>query len=311
MNWLLGLLACIAVAPFLREALRPPISSARKDTAPGDFAILSRGTTYYRWRGPVDAPIAVCVHGLTTPSLVWDRIADALVDMGFRVLTYDLYGRGLSDRARGLQDADFFARQLEELLSELGTHPKITLLGYSMGGAIVPAFAARHMDQLRQIVLIAPAGLGHDLGPASRIIANTGLLGKWLMLTVYARSMRRACNAERSIPSSIAGITDVQVNQINDRGFLPAVLSSLRGILDAPLDDAHRAIATAAVPTLAIWGEEDDVIPLVGRDTLAALNPHATSVVIDGAGHTLPYTDDDAVVAVLRDHLIRPDRAPG
>ncbi|WP_272009508.1 alpha/beta fold hydrolase [Roseovarius sp. ZX-A-9] len=307
MNWLLAILAGLAAAPFIREALRCPVSDARKAAAPGGFATLSRGTTYYRWRGPEGGPVAVCVHGLTTPSLVWDRIADALVDQGYRVLTYDLYGRGLSDRVRGAQDSDFFVRQLEELLTELGAPPKITLLGYSMGGAIVPAFAARHIDMLHQIVLIAPAGLGHDLGPASRLIANLGLFGNWLMLTVYARSMRRACNAERSLPSSIPGITDVQVDQINDRGFLPAILRSLRGILDEPLGDEHRAIADAGLPVLAIWGETDDVIPLACKETLSELNPNAVNVVIDGAGHTLPYTDDPTVVAALHTHLVRPD----
>ncbi|RKF13912.1 alpha/beta hydrolase [Roseovarius spongiae] len=303
MEWLAGLLAALALAPFAREALRRPVAARRRAGHSASVAKLPQGVTHYRWRGPEDGAVAVCVHGLTTPGIVWDRIADALAARGYRVLTYDLFGRGLSDRVRGEQDAAFFTRQLADLLDALGVGDDITLFGYSMGGAIAPAFAAAHPEKLRQLVLIAPAGLGHDLGPASRLIANSGLLGNWLMLTVYARSFRRACEAERGLPALAPGVVDAQVGQLRDRGFLPAVLASLRGVLDEPLDDAHRAVAVAGIPVLAIWGETDEVIPIAGKERLAALNSGAVSTVIEGAGHTLPYTHDAAVIAAVDAHL--------
>ena len=305
MNWVLALIAALAIGPFIREAFRRPISATRRDAAPGQMATLSQGKTYLRWRGPEDGPVAVCVHGLTTPSLVWDRLVDGMVEMGFRVLVYDLYGRGLSDRPRGAQDSDFFVRQLEDVLEAENIAPGFTLLGYSMGGAIAPAYAARHPETLRQLVLIAPGGLGHDLGPATRLMTNLGLFGAWLMQTVYARSFRRDCEAEVRTHGSVPALAAAQIAQLKDRGFIPAVLSSLRGILDEPLGDVHRAIADTPLPVLAIWGESDEIIPLVGRDLLTAYNPDTVQVTIEGAGHTLPYTDDPAVIAALHAHLIR------
>ena len=53
------------------------------------------------------------------------------------------------------------------------------------------------------------------------------------------------------------------------------------------------------IPTLAIWGETDDVIPLAGRDLLTVLNPAARNVVIPGAGHTLAYTHVAEVAQVM------------
>ena len=265
---------------------------------------LPQGPTYYRWRGPKDGPVAVCVHGLTTPSAVWDNVAEGLAAMGFRVLTYDLYGRGLSAQVRGPQDAAFFTRQLHDLLSALDVDDDITLLGYSMGGAIAPAFAAAHPARLRQLVLIAPVGLGHDLGPATRLIANTGLLGTWAMHALYPRSFRRACETERGQPGNLV---DLQIAQLDRRGFVPAVLASLRGIIDWPMSDTHRAIAATGLPVLAIWGAEDDIIPLSGRDALTALNSQATHEVIEGAGHALTYADSEKVICVLHRHLTRMD----
>lgn len=294
-----AVLAC-AAAPFGREALRKPPGDAARRSAPGAVADLPQGATFYRWRGPETGPVAVCVHGLTTPSQVWDNVAEALADMGYRVLTYDLYGRGLSATARGAQDAAFFTRQLHDLLTALKVNDDITLLGYSMGGMIAPTFAAAYPGRLRQLVLIAPAGLGHDLGPATRLIANTGSLGTWAMHALYPRSFRRACETERALPGNLV---DIQIAQLDRRGFVPAVLASLRGIMDWPMGKTHRTIAASGMPVLAIWGEADDIIPLSGRDTLAALNPQATHEVIPGADHALTYADSAAVIAALKRHL--------
>lgn len=302
MIWPLAALGAAALAPFAREALRP---GPALDKAPGQIAHLSRGQTHFQWLGAPDGPVAVCVHGLSTPGFVWGPVAEALGRMGFRVLVYDLYGRGFSSAPRGLQDSAFFTGQLDELLAHEAITGDITLLGYSMGGAIAPAYAAENPDKLRQVVLIAPAGLGHDLGPAGRLMAQTGALGTWAMLSFYARSYRRALEAERGQPSTIDRITDLQLAQLERRGFRLSVLRSLRGILDEHFEDRHRAIAAHGLPLLAIWGQDDPVIPLSGKDMLANWNPGAAHCTIPGAGHNLPFANTDAVICALGDFLIR------
>ena len=302
MTWwaVIAILAAVATWPFAVEALRPRMTRTRREAAPGQFTTLSQGVTHYQWHGPEDGPIAVCVHGLTTPSFVWGPIAEELVQSGYRVLTYDLYGRGFSDRPRGEQDSAFFIRQLDDLLEDQGVTGEITLLGYSMGGAIASAFAAQQAGRLRQLVLLAPAGLGHDLGPVADMAVKYNFFGRWMMRGFYAKSLRRATEAERGLPGRIDRIVDLQIAETRQKGFAPAVLSSLRGILDEDLEDAHRAIAGAGTPVLAIWGEKDDVIPLTCKDTLAEWNGQARQAVVPDAGHALAYTHTDAVVAAMK-----------
>ncbi len=289
----------IVAAPFIAEAFRPRVTDKRRAAAAGQVADLPDGPTWFQWRGPEGGPVAVCVHGLTTPSFVWGPLADHLAGMGFRVLTYDLYGRGLSARPNGEQDSAFFNAQLAALLDHQGIEGQITLLGYSMGGAIATGFAAAHPDRVRQLCLIAPAGLGHDLGPVAQMAISHPNIGKWTMLGFYPRSLRRGLNSERSLPSAIPDMVDLQVAESRKHGFAPAVLSSLRGIMDEDLAPAHCAISDAGIPTLAIWGETDDVIPLAGRDRLAELNPAARNEVIPSAGHTLAYTHVAEVSEVM------------
>ena len=296
----LVLLSVVIAAPFVAEARRPRMDRALQSTAPGEFANLSRGLTHYRWQGPPDGPVAVCVHGLTTPSFVWAPIADGLVDMGFRVLVYDLYGRGYSARPKGAQDADFFVTQLTELLENQNVEKDITLLGYSMGGAIAPAFAARYPEKISRLVLLAPAGMGHDLGPVARLVTNHKWLGTWLMMAWYGRSYRQALEAERDQQTSIPGIVDLQMAELDYRGFRPAVLASMRDMLDDELEEDHRKIHQAGLPLLAIWGRDDEVIPISGLDRLADWNPNAVQEVIEGADHALAYTHNDQVLDAMR-----------
>lgn len=302
MIWLLPL-ALVIAAPFVVEALRPAMTDAVRAGHKGSFARLPRGVTRYRWYGRGGGPVAVMVHGLTTPSFVWHALATDLAEAGYRVLTYDLYGRGLSDRPPGRQDGAFFLDQLEELLENQGLKSPFLLVGYSMGGAIATTYAARHPDRVRQLVLLAPAGTGIQLGRIAKLMRDVPVLGDWLMLTLYGRSHRRAIARERTAFPKARAVHDRQEAELRWRGFLPAVLSSLRGLLAQDLQSDHAAIRKAGLPVLAIWGEDDAVIPIWHMGRLAQWNRSARHEAIAGAGHGLPYTHHARVGAEIRAFL--------
>ncbi len=289
----------IAVAPFLREALRAPMTDDTRQNAPGQISALPMGRTHIRWMGAADGPVAVCVHGLTTPSRVWEGLAQELGTRGFRVLAYDHFGRGFSDTVRGRQDRAFFLKHLNEVLANEQVKDGFTLIGYSMGGAIATAFAAENPKRLKQMILLAPAGMGHDLGPVAKATMWPGI-GDWLMLALFARGHRKGTETERALPTSVPGIVDYQQAELQRRGFIPAVLSSLRGILSDRLESDHRALE-GALPVLAIWGGIDKTIPLSRRDILASWNPTARHATIDDAGHGLTYTHTSDVMRAI-DH---------
>lgn len=128
------LAALVVALPWIMEALRRPMNERARGDAPGAFAQLSAGNTHYQWHGPRSTRILVLVHGLSSPSWVFDGLIRGLLAMRYRVLSYDLYGRGFSDRPRDNQTLEFHARQLGELLDAVGVQVPVTLMGYSMGG---------------------------------------------------------------------------------------------------------------------------------------------------------------------------------
>ena len=130
------LLGAVAMLPWLREKRRVEMDTEARHGAPGKFVRLSRGLTHYQTSDSARGPWIVLIHGLTTPSFVWEGLVPYLEALGFRVLRYDLYGRGFSDRPKGRQTPEFFVAQLAELLATHEIEEEVTLVGYSMGGVI-------------------------------------------------------------------------------------------------------------------------------------------------------------------------------
>ena len=286
----------VAFAPYIAERRRLVMDDDARADAPGAFIDLKHGRTHYRFFGPQSAPLAVCVHGLTTPSFVFEALADGLVAKGYRVLVYDHYGRGFSDRPTAAQDREFFVSHLDELLNALGEHEKFLLIGYSMGGAVAAAYTAAFAQRVRNLVLVAPAGMGHQLGPLANFIRVMPGIGDWLFMAGYGRSHRKGTEKERVLHSAVPFVVDRQQRELQYRGFLPSVLSSLRNGLRAQAKADHQSIHEAGTKVVAIWGAADDVIPLDCKDKMAGWNPAAEQVVVPDEGHSLPYTHPDAVL---------------
>ncbi|WP_127113979.1 alpha/beta fold hydrolase [Shimia sediminis] len=297
-------LAAVAAMPIVQEGLRKPVSQRPVSDPESRFADLAQGRVHYRWHGPSEGPVALCIHGLTTPSYVWDGLIPYLVTKGFRVLSLDLYGRGLSARPRGLQDDAFYDRLLTDILQDQGITDPVTLFGNSMGSAISTAFAARHPARIRQVVLCVPAGMGHDLGLGAKVTQKLPVLGDWLFHLMYPRTLKQGSQAEAHLPTSVPDITRRQPEELRYRGFLRSVLSSLRGVLATPREADHRKLQGQGIPVLALWGGADDIIPIACKNRLSAWNPDATHIVIEDAGHGLIYTHTDTLWDQLEPRLL-------
>lgn len=304
MGWIIPLLilAVVALLPMLAERRRQGIEAFR-DRAPGRFAKLSQGVTHYQWLGRTRGPVIVCIHGLTTPSPVWYAIAEGLADLGYRVLVYDLYGRGFSDAPAGDQDGHFFARQLSDLLEHQELEEDVTLMGYSMGGSIAVHFTGKNPNKVRRLILLASGGVWLREDKLTEFSRKTPLIGDWLHAMMGTRAARRALHAKLGQTFDVGGITELQLAEYQSSGFVPAVLSSRRHMLADVQEDAHRAIGRQSIPVVGIWAEKDEIIPLRSLGTMTQWNRAVRQEVIQGADHDVALTHSAQVIDVLRDVL--------
>lgn len=288
--------------PILAEGRRHGAEAFRAK-APGRFAKLSQGVTHYQWLGEARGPVIVCIHGLTTPSPVWYGIAEYLSKLGYRVLVYDLYGRGFSDAPRGAQTGDFFVKQLEDLLEHQGLTDEVTLMGYSMGGSIATHFTAANPNRVTRLILLASGGFWLREDRLTELCRTLPFFGDWLHATVATRRDRKALRAQLGQTFDVTGIVELQLAEYQSRGFLRSVLSSRRHMLSEVQEDAHRAIGREGVPVVGVWAEKDEVIPLKSLGTLTQWNRNSFQEVISDADHRVGFTHSEQIVDVLREAL--------
>src|SRR6185369_1931294 len=137
--------------PELRD-----LDASTRSALPGQFAKLTDGYTHYEIKGPDDARTVVLAAGFSVPYYIWDPTFAALSAAGFRVLRYDYYGRGYSDRPDIPFTQDLYVRQFTELLEFLHITQPVDLAGLSFGGSVITTIADRHPSRVRSLVYMDP-----------------------------------------------------------------------------------------------------------------------------------------------------------
>ncbi|KAK7957119.1 uncharacterized protein PG986_006341 [Apiospora aurea] len=159
--------------PSPRATLIPFLSAAEADrlayppnALPGarDVSTFYGTMRVYEW-GPADGNKVLFVHGDATPCLVFSKIAQGIVDAGYRVMLFDLWGRGYSDTPLNCRhDVRLLATQIllaigSSPLSWMGNGNLFSIVAFSLGGPISLAFTGAFPLSVRSLVLLGPAGL--------------------------------------------------------------------------------------------------------------------------------------------------------
>jgi len=277
---------------------------ARADL-PGQFMRLSGGYTHYELEGSPSGQLVVLVHGFSVPQFIWDQTFPALTAAGYRVLRYDLFGRGWSDRPRLHYDAELFDRQLTDLLTALHVSQPVDLVGLSMGGVVVANFVSRHPQRVRRLALIDPAGIGSPLSGAMRL-ATLPLVGEVLFSLIGCGRLLADMAAKLFDRRSVEAFSEAYRPQMAYRGFKRALLSTLRHDVMRDALDTYRRIGALSIPVLLLWGTEDHTVPYERHQALLEAMPQAAFRPIEGAGH-IPHYEQPGVVNPLLVDFLRSD----
>jgi pimeloyl-ACP methyl ester carboxylesterase len=256
------------------------------------------GTIYTISRG--DGPPVVFCHGVTLSSRVWAKQFEAFPAAGFRAVAFDSRGHGESTVGESGHSIDNLADDLRTVLEELDLHDAI-LVGHSMGGMAVQAFAIRHPDVVRARVkgLVLQSTSSHNLVSDARRVraAIERLVGIGPDLGTFMR------------PRNL-GFLLARIGFGNDPH--PSHVEATRQMLAACSRETTREAATALlrldltdglprvrVPTLVIVGTADALTPPRDSQRIADLIPGARLIEYPGAGHMLMYERSDEVDALI------------
>lgn len=267
---------------------------------PGSFVELSAGITHYEIRGDEGGETVVLIHGNAAPQATWDRTIGPLCDAGFRVLRYDLYGHGFSDRPRlHRYDRHLYKAQLAELLAHLELRYPVRLVGSSQGGSIATCFAAEKPGTVSKLALLAPFvdELPGQEGIAYRLV-TTPVLGELLLGVMGDRKLADLSDAVVSTHAA-AELQRQVAEQFRYEGKRRAILANLRGDALKDATSCYRRVGEQGIPVLLTYGTQDRKIPPESMLRLRNLLPEIDYHEIEGAGHLAHYEAPDQVNPLL------------
>jgi acylglycerol lipase len=208
---------------------------------------------------PAESPTGVLLlcHGLGEHSGRYGHVVEALVPAGWAVYGLDLRGHGRSGGKRAhlvgyadwLADLDAFRRLVVARHDGL----PVFLLGHSMGGQIALAYALDHQDDLRGLVLSAPA-LANDTVPAA-------VAAVLLRLARFVPTLRPAGIDTSKISKDPAVFAAYRADPLVYQGHPTLGLSSA---LFAQFDVLPERSRDLRLPVLLQYGELDAIIDAAG-----------------------------------------------
>jgi len=280
------------------------LDGVTRASAPGQFVKLTDGFTHYELAGPPDKTAAVLIHGFSVPYFIWDPTFTGLVEAGFRVLRYDLFGRGYSDRPDVVYDQALYERQLLELTNALDLGPSVDLIGLSMGGSVAVGFTAQHPDRVRKLALVGPAGMPMPESLGVKLV-RVPWLGEWLFDRLGERLIVARLAKDFFIQDNLAEFAAKYRVQMRYQGFRRALLSTLRHGPISGMANAYQEIGRQNRPVLLVWGRHDQTVPFATNKQVRRAIPTVEFHPIDDTGHIPHYEKPEIVTPLLIEFLTK------
>ncbi len=234
-----------------------------------------------------EGPPVILVHGLGMTRQMWDWQWPALTGR-FQAVRYDLLGHGASDKPRDAYSLARFADQTAALMDGLGIE-RAALVGFSLGGMIVRAFALAHPERVTALAILNSAH-GRTEEERAAVLMRVeqaaregpqatvdGALARWFTPSYGASHPEVLDWVRRWILA-------------NDREVYPLIYRVLAE------GDVELAAAVAAIrsPTLVMTGSEDHGNSPDMARRMAALIPGARCEIVAGLRHMGLAEDPEA-----------------
>ncbi|MFK0229978.1 alpha/beta fold hydrolase [Streptomyces sp. NPDC090303] len=246
----------------------------------------------------------VLLHGLGGDVSFWDAEQRALSD-AFRVLAIDLRGSGRTQASAVGASMDDLADDVAAVLSDQGID-SAHIVGFSMGGLVAQAFAARHPHATDRLVLAATYP---TINAQSRLFLDA-------VLDVYSKGatprqmFNLICPWLFSIDFLSRPANSVYLQYPEDDPF-EQTLDEWRALYLAQRSFHTDALPVITAPTLVLAGSEDRLVSTRDAEQLASAIPGARTRTLPG-GHLFNIESHEGFLDAVRGHLTRDAvRTPG
>jgi pimeloyl-ACP methyl ester carboxylesterase len=243
-------------------------------------------TRYWEF-GDSGSPV-LFIHGLGSCIEHWENNLAAF-SKHHHVYAIDLIGFGLTEKPSIPYSSHFLAKFVQGFIKAKGIK-SASLIGNSLGCMIAIELYLLDPASVDKLILLDGGYFAREISIAFRIL-SLPMIGEWLM-----RPKRDGTKEFLKLMFfDPAFVTDELVDTTFERNALPgsskAYLRTLRsvvnffGLKQALVKRMLQNKDLFTVPTLVIWGENDNVLPVEHAHKAAEILPNATLHIFDQCGH--------------------------
>lgn len=210
-----------------------------------------------------------------------------------RLIRFDKRGTGMSDRESPSVGLEERIEDIAAVMDAAGS-TRASLMGFSEGGAMAAAFAARHPERVERLVLLA-SHAGRVTGSADFPCGYEAEPAIAWMREVVQTRWGQGASLEHLAPSMWSHPRSKQAREWMARfERLAATPGAALAHFDFNLgNDVRTLLPSIAAPTLVLHRRGDRFVPLCNGEHLASAIPRAELVVVEGDDH-VPYVGDAA-----------------
>lgn len=233
-------------------------------------------------------PIMLLLHGWGTTGTDFDDLARQL-RTSHRVIRLDLPGFGGSERPRQAWHVTEYATFVARFLDKIEVDALDTLVGHSFGGRIAIKGLATSVLSASRLVLIGAAGVKHSDETKNIALKAVAKSGKAILSLPVLNKF--ASTARKKLYKSIGS-----EDYINAGPMQQIFLNTINEDLSSYAQDI-------VIPTLLIWGSEDDQAPLADAEFYQSQIGDSHLKVVYGAGHFVHHDDQAQVSAWIEEFI--------
>ena len=230
----------------------------------------------------------VLIHGWPLSGRSWESQVPALIEAGYRVITYDRRGFGQSSQPWHGYDYDTLAADLAALVDHLDLHDAV-LIGFSMGGGEVVRYLSRYgTDRVSKVVLasaVPPDLFQSDDNP------DGGVDDATIESMIAGVKRDRMAFFDGFMDNYFSAGKTMKVSpQQKAYALSQLAVASPKGTIDCitafSRTDFRDDLTKVTVPTLVIHGDSDNIVPIeVSGQRTAATIPGSVLVVLEDGPH--------------------------
>ncbi|MGH9974765.1 MAG: alpha/beta fold hydrolase [Nitrososphaeraceae archaeon] len=231
------------------------------------------------------------LHGLGSSSDRWIDIPEAF-SRRYHTVAVDLIGFGGSDAPHLNYTINAFRDFVVAFMSSIQIDDgKTTIIGHSLGGYIAAEIAIANTKMVESLVLIDSSGM---------LDRPTPLLDEYLEAAMSASHEKIKRVFEQLVAQSwrvFPILVDVFINRINRPGAKHAFESAFLNSTNTKIG-LDRLKEIKDVPTLIIWGKNDNLIPFEHSSLFEQTIENSSLEIVEDAGHA-PYAEKPAIVTEI------------